>query len=56
MSIKKLFIWWHRRRAGYHAAQAAHKCEQGYGTFRNRAWNVSWETWHKAQIERLEKL
>jgi len=53
--MKALFIWWHRRRAGYHNAMAAHKCEQGYGTFKIRAWNVSREAWHLAQIERLSK-
>lgn len=51
--MKRLFIWWHRRRAANWDAwqhwHAHHMCSEHQA-------HITWRDWHLAQVKRLENL
>lgn len=46
--IRKYFIWWHRRREGYHRSC----CIIG-STFHDIYHHKAWQSWHREQAERI---
>lgn len=57
--MKRIFIWWHRRRAAKHDAwqacggSMARVLQEFIG--HEGAWHIKYRDWHLAQIERLSK-
>lgn len=55
--MKKLFIWWHRRRAAHHAALkingAVHQGFFGREYVQMSNYHSHYEKWHLEQIKRL---